>query len=71
MKHAIHEKFSQNRHLKEVLMNTGNKTLSEANKWDTFWGSGVSLADSDIFTKPKHGKNTLGRLLVSLRDELK
>lgn len=53
-------KFTQNEHLKERLLATGDAYLEETNHWgDTYWGK-VGL----------EGQNMLGRLLMRLRDTL-
>lgn len=54
-------KFQQNKDLATLLMNTGNAYLEELNTWgDTYWG----------VTPSGEGKNTLGVLLMKVRDEL-
>lgn len=54
-------KFSQNTHLKERLLATGDKDLVEGNNWnDKYWG----VCDGE-------GKNMLGRILVLTRNYLK
>ena len=52
MRHVVKCKFQQNPSLKKALMDTGSKTLIEANKHDKVWGSGVDLFDRDLFKKP-------------------
>ena len=54
-------KFSQNIHLKERLLATGDKDLVEGNNWnDKYWG----VCDGE-------GKNLFGRILVLTRNYLK
>lgn len=60
MYEILYAKFTQNKELRDRLVNTGNRPLVEGNTWgDTFWG----MCDGQ-------GQNQLGRLLMSLRDEL-
>lgn len=54
-------KFTQNEELKQKLLNTKNEYIEERNSWyDTFWG-----------TCKGKGENHLGKLLMSLRSELR
>lgn len=54
-------KFTQNAPLKILLLRTGDQELVEGNWWnDTYWG--VCKGE---------GKNTLGKLLMKLRQEIK
>lgn len=58
---ALRAKFTQHPDLKELLLSTGNCTLTEHTSNDRYWGDGGDGS----------GKNMLGKLLVKLRDELK
>lgn len=61
METGLRNKFTQNIELKHKLLSTGDSYLEETNTWnDTYWG----------VCKGK-GKNKLGILLMSLRNELK
>ena len=54
------DKFTRNKHLGELLISTGDKYLEETNHWkDTIWGvfNGV-------------GKNWLGKVLMTVRNEI-
>ena len=64
--------FSQNPELKDYLMKTEDLKLAEASPTDRFWGTGVGLGKEGT-TKEQawNGKNKLGELLMSLRDEFK
>ena len=54
-------KFTQNAALKILLLRTGDQELIEGNWWnDTYWGVCRGV-----------GKNTLGKLLMRLRQELR
>ena len=60
MEKALRIKFS-NPELRKALLNTGDEYLEEGNTWgDQYWGvcNGV-------------GKNTLGKLLMKIRQEIK
>lgn len=52
------EKYTQNEDLGKKLLETGNRTLVECSKYDSYWGSA------------HHGKNYLGQLLMLLRKRL-
>ena len=65
---GIKQKFEQNPHLKEALMDTGNKTLVES-CLDNVWGTGKALADPDCLTSTEWtGIGILGRILMKIRD---
>ena len=68
---AMHEKFVQNRSLEEFLLKTRGTVLGEANPKDSFWGTGLSLGNPDIFNTDKWlGKNTAGKVLTRIRDSI-
>ncbi|KAG2743440.1 DUF1768-domain-containing protein, partial [Suillus brevipes Sb2] len=58
---VLWHKFSQNRHLKEELLSTGDAELVEDSDKDSFWGIGVD----------RKGQNQLGKALVRLRTKLR
>lgn len=61
MHHVVFQKFTQNVHLAELLLETGSAQLIEGNTWgDRFWG-----------TVNCQGENHLGRILMSVRQDLK
>jgi hypothetical protein len=60
MASVIEAKFRQNKDLYELLLDTGTSKLIENSKTDPFWGIG----------KKGDGKNTLGILLMDLREKL-
>lgn len=67
-------KFSQNKNLKKILLSTGNKILVEASHYDKIWGIGLSESDAYKLCPEdflKNGQNLLGKILMSVRDELK
>lgn len=55
----VHEKFKQNKELRDLLIATGTAELKEGNWWgDTFWG---------VDDKTGVGENHLGRILMMVR----
>ena len=68
---AVHAKFAQNPDLKEVLLNTGDDVIAEANPHDTKWGCGFGLLHPDAFKQSKwQGLNELGKILMQVRTDL-
>ena len=68
MKQAMEAKFSQNKDLAEILKNTGEKDIAEANANDHYWGIGLSLWEKDVGNKNKWtGDNQTGKLLMEVR----
>jgi ribA/ribD-fused uncharacterized protein len=61
MREAVLAKFTQNADLRAVLLATGDADLVEHTSNDDYWGDGGD----------GHGKNKLGRILMSVRDELR
>ncbi|MBF7091033.1 NADAR family protein [Flavobacterium sp. ALJ2] len=65
-------KFSQNKNLKEFLINTKDRVLVEASPVDPIWGIGMASDHKDILNPEKwQGLNLLGFALMEVRDELK
>ena len=64
-------KFSQNPHLRNYLINTGNRILVEASPYDRIWGIGISEKDA-VQETPNNwrGLNLLGFALMEVRDRL-
>jgi ribA/ribD-fused uncharacterized protein len=63
-------KFAQNSELLDTLLDTENKVIGEASR-DSFWGIGKSLADADVLDNGKWtGDNLLGKVLMTVRDQL-
>ena len=66
------EKFSQNGHLRTVLLSTGQMTLAEASPKDTFWGIGIPMSDKrKVKQQQWPGENNLGKILMKVRHLLK
>jgi predicted NAD-dependent protein-ADP-ribosyltransferase YbiA (DUF1768 family) len=64
---GLRHKFTQHQDLARALDGTGNAELQEGNDWgDVFWGR-VWNPGLEIW----EGENTLGRLLMELRQELR
>ena len=61
MREIVFEKFKQNPHLTEKLLDTGNVYLEEGNDWgDRIWGTVNGV-----------GRNELGKILMEVRKEIK
>jgi N-glycosidase YbiA len=61
MREAVLTKFSQHQDLREFLLSTGDSKLVEHTGNDRYWGDGGDGS----------GRNMLGRILMSVRDELR
>lgn len=61
MEDAVRAKFTQNPHLKEKLLATGDAELVEFSSWDRFWG----------VDRNGRGQNQLGKILMKIREELR
>lgn len=66
---GAHAKFSQNKKLYNMLMNTGDTMLVEASPFDKIWGIGLD-EDQAKKTSPDDwpGTNWLGIVLTDLRE---
>ena len=74
MRIGIQSKFTQNTHLRNFLIDTGNTNILECNRSDPFWGIGMGLNNPAIWTRNSwtgKAKNQLGQVLMDLRTELK
>ena len=72
MEIGIRAKFSQNPDLTTILLDTGTRKFQECNRYDSDWGTGLSLSDAiarEDHSKMK-GKNSMGPILESVRDYL-
>ena len=64
-------KFSQNKNLKEKLLQTGNAILAECAVRDQIWGIGLSMKDEKRFDCSEwKGQNLLGYALMMVREKL-
>lgn len=68
---GINAKFSQNPQLAEALLRTGESTIGEANRNDSFWGIGKSINDPTAFTAKWNGQNRCGVILMGIREALR
>jgi hypothetical protein len=69
-KEVLFDKFS-NPKLKEIILDTDNKTIVEASPYDKIWGIGMDCNHPDATNPSKwKGQNLLGKVLMSVRDEL-
>jgi ribA/ribD-fused uncharacterized protein len=67
---ACRAKFLINAHARSFLLATEDHTLAEAST-DMFWGAGFRLTDQRLADKSAWpGQNTLGKILMSIRDSL-
>jgi len=65
---GLMEKFLQNNNLKELLINTNDKYLVEASKYDKIYGVGLEESDDKILnSKNWLGQNLLGEILMKVR----
>ena len=68
---GIFHKFSQNEHLKDALLNTGDLTLVESS-YDKHWGTGIPLHDYRCLISSRwHTQGLLGIMLQHVRTRLK
>lgn len=61
MREAVLAKFSQHSDLRERLLSTGDAEIMEHTERDDYWGDGGD----------GRGRNRLGKILMSVRDELR
>ena len=68
---GLFEKFNQNKDLKKLLLDTNNKILVEASKYDTIYGVGLEESNDNILNEEKwKGENLLGKTLMLVRYNL-
>ena len=69
-KQGIREKVNQNDEVKKLLCSTGKATIAEASEFNKFWSTGVDIDDKKVLNPKKWiGKNTMGKVLMEIRDE--
>ena len=65
-------KFSQNEHLKEALLKTGDRVIAEASPSDRRWGIGLSEKDWRSQDPSQwRGSNWLGEAIMRVRQNLR
>ncbi|KAF8527635.1 hypothetical protein BU17DRAFT_39611 [Hysterangium stoloniferum] len=63
-------KFTQNEHLKEQLLATGNKELVEASPRDRIWGIGFGWENAEK-QRARWGQNLLGKATMEVRKRIR
>jgi ribA/ribD-fused uncharacterized protein len=74
VEHGVWLKFSQNKDIREVLLNTGDTVLVEAALNDALWGVGTDkngLWANGTRSPDGWGKNWLGQVLMNVRTRLR
>ncbi|KAH7312222.1 hypothetical protein B0I35DRAFT_50312 [Stachybotrys elegans] len=65
-------KFGQNRHLKDMLLSTGDRLLAEAASQDRVWGIGFTAREAMMHRDhSRWGENRLGKALMVVRERLR
>ena len=68
--YRISEKFKQNTNLKNILLQTGEKTIVESS-YDRIWRSGIELNSINALNKESWSRNNLlGKILMDIRDNI-
>lgn len=70
MQEILYLKFTQNEDLCQFLLATGEKSLHEATN-SSYWAIGVELYSKALENRTWAGQNTLGHLLMDLRQNLR
>jgi ribA/ribD-fused uncharacterized protein len=65
-------KFQQDSYSRNTLLETGDKIIVEASKYDKIWGIGMEETDQRApFPERWAGKNLLGKVLMKARDVIR
>ena len=68
MVNLLKEKF-RSHEMRQILLNTGDKTLVEGSPFDKIWGVGIADNDDRILNEANwRGQNLLGKALEEVRD---
>ncbi len=71
MKSSLLAKFLQNVHCFKALEATNDTILVEVSPYDTFWGAGLSVKDTDLANMQMwKGKYLMGEILQEIRNEV-
>lgn len=72
MARVLLDKFGPDSTLRDMLINTGERLLVEAESMDTKWATGYSITETrKLPTKDWLGENLLGELLMVVRENLR
>ena len=67
-------KFTQNKDIQRVLLNTDDHILCEASPYDRIWGIGMSADNNNVYNPSnwyRDAQNLLGFALMEVRDKIK
>lgn len=68
MENVLRLKYTQNPHLRDVLLSTGTRRIWEASASDAFFGAGLNISKiKKTLVSEIPGKNHLGQILVRIR----
>ncbi len=70
MKKGMILKYTQNEDLQQLLRETGDNRLGEANPFDTYWGIGMRMHEDGAFDPSNWSDNWSGKLLEETREEV-
>jgi ribA/ribD-fused uncharacterized protein len=60
MKKGLKPKFPQSEESKNYLLSTGGQTLWEVSLYDSQWGIGLRINNTEIMERNNRGQNRLG-----------
>ena len=63
-------KFSQNKDLKKLLLETNDSILYQASPYDKIWGIGLNIDNASVTDSSEYGQNLLGKALMEVRSKL-
>lgn len=69
----LYDKYTQSDSLKQILLDTGNRTLVEASPYDPVWGIKMGMNNYPDILNPAlwKGQNLLGVALMNVRDRIR
>jgi hypothetical protein len=69
---GLYAKFTSTDELKQKLLDTGDKILTECAVKDLIWANGVNIKSEDRFYPVKwKGQSLLGKIIMIVRDDIK